>query len=70
MTSRYYRSGKLPEREIRAKLSHGTLTPPLPRKMESCCAQGQEKNVLDEARYFGKKDPLDPEDEEDKVSQE
>ena len=38
--------------------------------MESWCALGQEKNDLDEARYFGKKDPLESEDEEDKVSQE
>ena len=38
--------------------------------MEYCCSLGQEKNDLDEARYFGNKDPLEPEDEEDKVSQE
>ena len=56
--------------EIRAKISYGYLTPPLPRTVESCCALGQERNDLDEAGYFGKKDPLESEDEDDKVSQE
>ena len=60
---------KLPEREIRAKISHKTLTPPPPRKMEYCCSLGQEKNDLDEAGYF-EKNPLESEDEDDKVSQE
>ena len=55
---------------MRAKISHGPLTPPLPRTVESRCALGQKKNDLDGAGYFGKKDPLESEDEDNKVSQE
>ena len=34
---------KLPEMEIRAKISYGYLTPPLPRTVESCDALRQER---------------------------
>ena len=56
--------------KIRVKKSYGYLTPPLPRTVESCDALRHERNDLDEAGYFGKKDPLESEDEDDKVSQE
>ena len=47
--------------EIKAKISYGYLTPPLPRTVESCDALRQERNDLDEAGYFGKKNPLESE---------
>ena len=56
--------------EIRANISYGYLTPPLPRTVESCDARRQERNDLDEAGYFGKKNPLESENEDDEVSQE
>ena len=61
---------KLPEMEIRAKISYGYLTPPLPRTVESCDALRHERNDLDEAGYFGKKNPLESENGDDEVSQE
>ena len=56
--------------EIRARISYGYLTPPLPRTVESCDARRQERNYPDEAGYFGKKNPLESENEDDEVSQE
>ncbi len=56
--------------EIRAKISSGYLTPPLPRTVESCDALSQERHYLDEAGYFVKKNPLESENEDDEVSQE
>ena len=56
--------------EIRANISYGYLTPPLPRTVESCDARRQERNDLDEAGYFGKKNPLESENGDDEVSQE
>jgi len=56
--------------EIRAKISYGYLTPPLPRTVESCDGLRHERNDLDEAGYFGKKNPLESENEDDEVSQE
>ena len=47
--------------EIRAKIAYGYLTPPLPRTVESRDALRQERNDLDEAGYFGKKNPLESE---------
>ena len=61
---------KLPEMEIRAKISYGYLTPPLPRTVESCDALRQERNDLVKAGYFGKKNPLESENEDEEVSQE
>ena len=56
--------------EIRAKISYGYLTPPLPRTVGSCDGLRHERNDLDEAGYFGKKNPLESENEDDEVSQE
>ena len=56
--------------EIRAKISYGYLTPPLPRTVESCDALRQERNDLVKAGYFGKKNPLESENGDDEVSQE
>ena len=39
------------------------------RTVESCCALEQKKNDLDGAGYFGKKDPLESEDEDNKVQE-
>ena len=55
--------------EIRTKISYRYLTPLLPRTVESCDALRHERDDLDKAGYFGKKDPLESEDE-DGVSQE
>ena len=56
--------------EIRAKISYGYLTPPLPRTVESCGALRQERNDLVEAGYLGKKNPRKSENEDDEVSRE
>ena len=56
--------------KIRAKKSYGYLTPPLPRTVEPCDALRHERNDLDETGYFGKKNPLESENEDEEVSQE
>ena len=61
---------KQPEREKRTKISYRYLTPLLPRTVESYDALRHERDDLDEAWYFGKRDPLESEDEDDGVSQE
>ena len=55
---------------IRTKISYRHLTPLLPRTVESYDALRHERDDLDEAWYFGKRDPLESEDEDDEVSQE
>ena len=61
---------KQPEMGIRTKISYRHLTPLLPRTVESYYALRHERDDLDEAWYFGKRDPLESEDEDDGVSQE
>ena len=59
-----------PDMGIRTKISYRHLTPLLPRTVESYDALRHERDDLDEAWYFGKRDPLESEDEDDGVSQE
>ena len=50
---------KQPEMEKRTKISYRYLTPLLPRTVESYDALRHERDDLDEAGYFEKRDPLE-----------
>ena len=65
-------SGKnSPQGKKGLKYQYRYLTPLLPRTVESYDARRHGRDDLDEAWYFGKRDPLESEDdEEDGVSQE